>query len=168
MKSLLLIPLLFAASLFAVGPIEAKTLAYPGPDNASFLVDHPADWEVEPGEEVGDYVTLTGPTGVNLQLRTIPGDQSAMDDALAESFKFLEETFTNVEMLDPETTERDGLTMMTVAGKGVDAEGEKTGFILFYAALNDGNIAEIWFSVYAGDQQGIDAATKVLRSFRMP
>ncbi len=168
MKSLLFVPLLFAASLFASGPIEAKLLAYPGPDNASFVIEHPDDWEVTPGEEVGDYVTLTGPTGVNLQLRTIPGNESSMNDALAESFKFLEETFTNLEMLEPETTERGGLTQMTVAGKGVDSEGEKTGFMLFYVALNDGNIAEIWFSVYADDQQGFDAATKVLKSFRTP
>lgn len=168
MKSLLLVPFLFAAGLFAAGPIEAKLLAYPGPDNASFLIDHPDDWEVTPGEEVGDYVTLTGPTGVNLQLRTIPGSESSMKDALAESYKFLEETFTNVELLEPETTERGGLTMMTVAGKGVDAEGEKTGFVLYYVALNDGNIAEVWFSVYADDQPGFDAALKVLKSFRTP
>lgn len=168
MKSLLLIPLLFAASLFAVGPIEAKTLAYPGPDNASFIIDHPADWDIEAGAEVGDYVTLTGPTGVNLQLRTIPGDQSAMDDALAESFKFLEETFTNVEMKDPETLEHRGLTTMAVAGKGVDGEGQETGFVMWYIALNDGNIAEIWFSVFRDDKPGFDAAMKVLNSFRTP
>jgi hypothetical protein len=168
MKSVLLVPLMFAASLFAAGPIEAKLLAYPGPDNASFLIDHPDDWEIEPGEEVGDYVTLTGPSGVNLQLRTIPGDQSAMDDALAESFKFLEETFSNVEMSDPETIEHRGLTTMTVAGKGVDGDGQETGFVMYYIALNDGNIAEIWFSVLKGDKPGFDAALKVLNSFRTP
>jgi hypothetical protein len=168
MKSVLLVPLLFAASLFAAGPIEAKLLAYPGPDNASFLVDHPDDWEIAPGEEVGDYVTLTGPTGVNLQLRTIPGSETAMDDALAESFKFLEETFSNLEMKDPETIEHRGLTTMAVMGKGVDGEGEETGFVMYYIALNDGNIAEIWFSVYKSDKPGFDAAMKVLDSFRTP
>lgn len=168
MKSLLLVPLLFAASLFAAGPIEAKTLAYPGPDNASFLIDHPADWEVEPGAEVGDYVTLTGPTGVNLQLRTIPGSETAMDDALAESFKFLEETFSNVEMKDPETLDHRGLTTMAVAGKGVDGEGQETGFVMWYVALNDGNIAEIWFSVFRDDKPGFEAAMQVLNSLRTP
>jgi len=168
MKSVLGVPLLFVASLFAAGPAAAKTLAYPGPDNASFLIDHPANWDVEPGEEVGDYVTLTGPSGVNLQLRTIPGDQSAMDDALAESFKFLEETFSDLEMKDPETLDHRGLTTMAVAGKGVDSEGEETGFVMWYVALNDGNIAEIWFSVYRDDKPGFDAAMKVLNSFRTP
>lgn len=168
MKSSLLMSLLFAASLFAVSPLAAKTLAYPGPDNASFLVDHPANWDVEPGAEVGDYVTLTGPSGVNVQLRTIPGNESAMEDALAASFEFLQETFSDVEMQDPQTLEHRGLTTMAVSGAGVDSDGEAVGFVMYYIALNDGNIAEIWFSVMNGDESGFDAAMKVLDSFRTP
>jgi hypothetical protein len=113
-------------------------------------------------------VTLTGPTGVNVQLRTIPGSETAMNDALAESFKYLEETFSDVKLNDPETLEHRGLTTMAVSGKGVDGEGDEVGFVLYYIALNDGNIAEIWFSVFKGDKPGFDAAMKVLNSFRTP
>lgn len=168
MKSVLLVPLLFAASLFAAGPIEAKTLAYPGPDNASFLVDHPADWDVEPGEEVGDYVTLTGPTGVNVQLRTIPGTESAMQEAMADNATFLNETFSEVKLNDPESIEHRGLTTLAVSGGGIDGDGEVVAFVMYYFALNDGNIGEIWFSVMADDKPGFNAAMKVLESFRAP
>jgi len=168
MKSLLLASMLFAAGLFAAGPVAAKTLAYPGPDNASFLVDHPGNWEVTPGEEVGDYVTLTGPTGVNVQLRTIPGTESAMQEAIEANAEFLDETFSEVKLNEPENLEHRGLTTLAVSGGGIDGDGNAVGFVMYYIALEDGNIGEIWFSVMGDDKPGFDAAMKVLDSFRVP
>lgn len=168
MKARFLASLVFAAGLLVAVPVVAATLAYPGPDNASFLLDHPATWEVAPGEEVGDYVTLTGPTGVNLQLRTIPGTESAMGDAIADNATFLEETFSEVKLNDPQTIEHRGLTTMVVSGAGADSDGEVVAFVMYYIALNDGNIAEIWFSVMKDDKAGLAAAMKVLDSFRTP
>jgi hypothetical protein len=147
---------------------QAKSLAYPGPDNASFLIDHPADWTVEPGEEVGDYVTLTGPTGVVLQLRTIPGDESAIEEALEDNRKFISETFSNVKIGDAEELKQGKLSGFYASGAGLDEDKAAIGFSMAFFALDDGNIAEIWFSVHADDQAGADAAGKVLNSLRTP
>ena len=69
--------LLLSASLFTAGPAVSATLAYPEPDHASFLIDHPDDWTVEPGAEVGDYLNLSSPTGAVVQLRTIEGNEDS-------------------------------------------------------------------------------------------
>lgn len=166
MKSLFLAPLLLAANLFAATPAIAATLAYPGPDNASFMIDHPKDWEVVPGEEVGDYVTLNGPTGVVLQLRTIPGTDSAMEDAITASAEYLNDTFKDVKLDEPKQIDEKGLTALLVTGGGTDTEDQEVGFAMYYIALNDGNIAEIWYAVIKGDEKGHAAAVKILNSFR--
>ena len=166
MKSLFLAPLLLAVSLFAATPVIAKAVAYPGPDNARFMIDHPGNWEVVPGEEVGDYVTLNGPTGVVLQLRTIPGTDTAMEDAITASAEYLNETFQNVKLDEPKQIDEKGLTALLVTGAGVDNEDQEVGFAMYYIALNDGNIAEIWYAVIKGDKEGHDAAVKILNSFR--
>lgn len=160
--------LLLCACLFAASPLLAKTLAYPGPNNASFVIDHPADWEVEPGEEVGDYVTLTGPTGAVVQLRTMPGDEAAVKQAVQDSVDFIEESFSEVKMGEPETLEHRGMKTWMVGGKGKDEDGEPVVFLMYLIALSDGNIADIWYSVQVADQKGMDAAAKVLGSFREP
>jgi hypothetical protein len=160
--------LLLCASLFATSPLTAETLAYPGPDNASFLIDHPADWEVEPGEEVGDYVTLTGPTGAVVQLRTMPGDEEAVKQAVQDSMAFIEENFSNVKMGEQRSFEHLGMKTWMVGGKGDDADGEAVVFLMYLFALPDGNIADIWYSVQVADKEGMDEATQVLGSFRAP
>lgn len=166
MKSSFFAPFVLAVSLFAATPVIAETLAYPGPDNASFLIDHPKSWEVVPGEEVGDYVTLNGPTGVVLQLRTIPGTDSAMEEAITASAEYLKETFQKVKLDEPKQIDEKGLTALLVTGGGVDNEDQEVGFAMYYIALNDGNIAEIWYAVIKGDKKGHDAALKILNSFR--
>ena len=55
---------------------------------------------------------------------------------------------------------------MLVTGAGVDTEDQQVGFAMYYIALNDGNIAEIWYAVIKGDKEGHDAAVKILNSFR--
>lgn len=160
--------LLLSAVLFAASPLTAKTLAYPSADNASFVIDHPADWEVEPGEEVGDYVTLTGPTGAVVQLRTMPGDQEAVKQAIQDSVDFIEETFSQVKMGEPEALEHRGMKTWMVGGTGKDEDGEQVVFLMYLFALSDGNIADIWYSVLAADKEGMDAAAQVLGSFREP
>ena len=55
-----------------------------------------------------------------------------------------------------------------VGGAGADSDGEIVAFVTYYIALNDGKIAEIWFSVMKDDKPGLAAAMKVLDSFRTP
>ncbi len=83
-----LAPLALAAGLLAAGAAGAETLGYPSAQHASFLIDYPGDWEMTPGEGVGDYVTLIGPAGATLMLRTIPGTKESMEEAVKDTYTY--------------------------------------------------------------------------------
>lgn len=160
--------LAMTAGLLLGATAKAETLAYPSADNASFIIDHPSSWEMEPGEEVGDYVTLNAPSGAVLQLRTIPGTEKAMDQAVQENVDYLGETFSNVEMGEPQELKHGKLEGSVITGSGKDEDDQDVGFAIYFIALPDGKIAEIWYAVVKGDQEGHKAAVKILDSFRTP
>lgn len=166
MKALLFAASVCAMSFFAATPATAETLGYPGMENASFIIDYPDDWEMAPGESLGDYVSLTSPSGVTLQLRTVPATETAIDEAVAENVKFLEETFTNVQLGDAEEVESGGLSGSLVLGSGIDAEKQAILFAMYFIALPDGKMAEIWYAAFKGDTKGTAAASAILNSFR--
>ncbi len=168
MKSLLVAASLLCCSLTFSGSAQAETLAYPSTDKASFIVDYPDDWEMVPGENVGDYVSLTSPSGVSLQLRTIPGTEKAIDETVAENVKFLEETFTNVELGDAQDIEAGNLSGSLLKGSGTDSEKQAINFAIFLVALPDGTMADIWYAAFKGDNKGGQEAAAILNSFRTP
>ena len=160
--------LLMFASLLAASPAHAGVLGYPTTDHASFLVDIPDSWEVTPGENEGDFVDVNSPSGVYLAFRTIPGSESAMNDAIEDSIAYLEENYKNVEVGEPVDAKQAGLTGFYMDGSGKDADGSGVVFRMAWLALNDGKVGEIWFAAPADDKAGIAAASKALHSFRAP
>lgn len=167
-RTLALVPCLLLAGMVVSAPARAGVLGYPSTDHASFLVDIPDSWEVEPGEEVGDFVDVNSPSGVYLAFRTIAGSESAMQDAIEESVAYLEENYKNVTVGEPTDASQAGLTGFYMDGSGKDADGGGVVFRMAWLALKDGNIGEIWFAAPADDKAGIAAASKVLNSFRAP
>lgn len=168
MKKSVLLPLLLLAGLFAVGTLPAKTLGYPSMDNASFLVDLPNDWTVEPGESVGDYVHVNSESGVYLAFRTVEASETAMKDAIEASVAFLQENYKDVKVGDPVDAKQAGLDAFLMDGNGKDTDGNSVVFRMAWVALKDGNIGEVWFVAMADDPDGINAAGKALSSFRAP
>lgn len=168
MKAWLLALSMGTAGLCIALPAAADTLAYPDSEDASFLIDHPADWEVEPGEALGDYVTLNAPSGAVLQLRTLPGTESAVADAVSESTEYLNDTFSDVELGEPTEIKDGKIEGSMLLGRGLDEDEQEVGFAMYFLGLPDGRIAEIWYAVVKGDQEGHDAAVKILNSFRAP
>lgn len=168
MKRSILAAAVLAAGLAFAAPAIADTLAYPNRDDASFVLDYPSSWEVEPGEEVGDYVTLNAPSGAVLQLRTIPGTESAVADATEETVAYLGDTFDDVELGEPQEVKQGQVEGSLLVGSGVDGEGQNVSFAIYYIGLPDGNIADIWYAVVDGDKAGHDGAVKILNSFRAP
>lgn len=163
-----LAPLALAAGLLAAGAAGAETLGYPSAQHASFLIDYPAAWEMTPGEGPGDYVTLVGPTGVTLMLRTIPGTKASMEEAVKDSYTYLGENYTDLKLSDPSDSEQRGLTGFLATGSGKDSDGTLMVFGMAWYVVNAEEIGEIWFVASADDKAGIDAAGKVLDSFRAP
>ncbi len=167
-RNLALVPLLLLAGSLVAVQAGAGTLGYPSTDDASFLVDLPDGWEVEPGEEVGDFVHVNSDSGVYLAFRTIPGSESAMEDAIAETVAYLEENYKNVAVGDPTDARQAGLSGFYMDGTGKDEDGTGVVFRMAWLALEDGHIGEIWFAAPASDKSGIAAASKALNSFRAP
>ena len=149
-------------------PAHATVLGYPSTDDASFLVDVPDSWEIEPGAEVGDYVHVNSPSGVYLAFRTIPGSEDAMQQAIEESVAYLEENYGDVNVAEPVPAKQAGLEGFFMDGSGKDGDGKPVTFRMAWLALNDGHIGEIWFAAPANDKGGIAAAAKALNSFRAP
>lgn len=163
-----LMPLLLSfVALMAAPMAQAVVIGYPTTDDASFLVDVPDDWEVEPGEGEGDYVHVNSPDGVYLAFRTIPGSEDAMNDAIKESGAYLEENYKEVTLAEPVKTQQAGRNAFYIDGSGKDADGVDVTFRMAWIAL-DGAIGEIWFAAPLSDKAGIAAAGKALNSFRAP
>src|SRR5688572_13666876 len=120
----LLLLLLLAAFAFAAPGARAETFAYPTSADADFLVDVPDDWEVEPAEEAGGFVNISGPTGVLVSLRSVEADEYTTDDVIAEASEFLRENYTDVQLAP---VQRDANGMLILAGFGKN-EGDDVIF----------------------------------------
>ncbi len=162
-------PCLLSLFLVAASPAFSGVLGYPSTDHASFLVDIPDGWTIEPGEEEGDYVDVDSPDGVYLAFRTIEGSESAMQEAIEDSVAYLQENYRNVSVGEPVSTEQQGgLTAFYMDGTGKDEEGTAMTFRMAWIALEDGKIGEIWFAAPVDAKGDIAKAAKVLGSFRAP
>lgn len=144
-----------------------QTIYYPTQDNPAFSITAPDTWKLTPGESEGDYFDLDGPTGAVLSLRTIPGTEDDMKEAIQDSIKFLGENYTDVKIDDPKDHTMNGLKgFYTVgAGKG-KADGGPTVFGMAWYALKNGQIGEVWFAASANDKDGADQADKILDTLK--
>lgn len=160
--------LLLLASLTVSAPLLADTtMAYPSADNASFLIDYPDHWTMEPGESVGDYSTLTGPNGTTLWFRTVDGNKEALQQAMVDTGEWLKEHYTDIEVSDPTPAAQHGLSGFQATAAGTDEDGNRVGFALAWMDLKDGNIGEIAFATF-GDEAEVKQAGAILNSFRSP
>jgi hypothetical protein len=168
MKSHLLAGLLMAACALVSVSADAETYAYFEAKSPRFLIDRPADWQLEPATEDGAYVTLSGPTGVQIQLRTLEGSKTAVDEAAQDAIGFLKEHFSKPEIVDTASLEHRGMSMSITEAKGIDAEGHPKRIQMYFAQLDPDTLVEIWYAVRVDDRDGQLAAGEVIDSFRRP
>jgi hypothetical protein len=168
MKPHLLAGLLMAACALVSVRADAETYAYPGSKSPRFLIDRPSDWQVEPATEDGDYATLSGPTGVQIQVRTLEGSETAVGEAAQDAVGFLKEHFSKPEIVDTATLEHRGMSMSITEAKGIDAEGHPQRIQMYFAQLDPDTLVEIWYAVRLDDRDGQRAAGEVIDSFRRP
>jgi hypothetical protein len=168
MKLSFVASLLLAAGLTLAVSAHADTLAYPSPDAASFMVDYPSSWEMTPGEAEGDYLTLMSEGGTTLMLRTVPGSEEEVQQAVKDSIEYVQENYKNVALSEPADSEQRGLSGFFTAGTAKDAEIGNVKIGMAWYALNDGTIGEIWFVGPVDDAAGLKQAGSILESFRSP
>lgn len=168
MKFSFVASLLLAAGLTLTATAHADTLAYPSPDAASFMVDYPSSWEMTPGEAEGDYLTLISEGGTTLMLRTVPGSEEEVQEAVKSSIEYVQENYKNVALSEPADTEQHGLSGFFTAGTAKDAEIGDVKLGMAWYSLNDGTIGEIWFVGPVDDADGLKQAGGIINSFRSP
>jgi hypothetical protein len=155
---------LLLAAAFA-GSAGAGTIAYPTTQKPAFLVDVPDKWELEPADEPGGFFSVTGPTGVVLSFRTVPG--ADIDAAVEESMSFIQENYKKVNLEPAQDVTQAGLSGAYAKGTGIDKKaGTASVFAVAWFELKGKQIGEIWYAADANDKAGQAAAAKILDSFR--
>lgn len=168
MRFPLLASLLLATGLLTADLARADTLAYPTTEKTSFLIDYPSDWTLEQAESEGDYMTLTAPTQTILQFRTIEGTEETLKQAVVESYDYIKESYTKVELGEPKEVQQHGLRGLIAGGTGHEAEVGDVNFGVAWLELKDGTIGEIWYVAAVEDTEGRAAAVDIMNSFRAP
>ena len=168
MKPHLLAGLLLAFCALAPARADASTYAYADATSPRFLLDSPVDWQAEPAKEDGDYVTLSDPTGVQIQMRTLAGTKESVDRAAQDAIGFLKVHFAQPEIVDAAVMEHRGMSVSVTEAKGIDAEGHPKRIQMYFAHLDPETLVEIWFAVRVDDRDGQLAAGEVIDSFRKP
>lgn len=146
---------------------ESQLIAYPTADAAKFIIEIPGDWELEPGENEGDFFHVKGPTGATFAFRTIEGSEDSLAEAIKESLTEINERFTDVQMGDAQDWTPGGLTGFYATGTGKDSEGPVTIGVA-WADLKNGEIAEVWFVGDSNDQSGLKIAENIANSLKAP
>lgn len=154
----------------AITRAETKTLYYPSQEEALFSIDAPSDWKVTTIDEVGDFGTLESPNGSVLQFRAQKFDSNdeakkEVDAIMDDTAKFLEKEFKEVKLNDPSELQGE-LTGMQLTGKAKDKDGEESEILSATIVLGPTTVAEIWGAVTADDKDEMDAANKILGSFK--
>ena len=147
--------------------IAGTKLYYPNQKNADFSLEVPSDWEIEPAEEEGGFVSVTGPTGIQLSFRTIEASKDEIDAAIEQSFEWLHDNYDDVKMDDPTDAVENGLEGFSTAGVARDkSDGHKVVIVMEWLALKESHLAEVWFIVDANDKAGLNAGGKVMKTLR--
>jgi hypothetical protein len=169
MKKTALLPLLLLlAGLLNVSAAHAAVLAYPTPDNASFLIDVPDDWAVEAAGSRGDYAHVNSDSGVYLAVRTIEASEFDPKAAAEDAFGYLQENYKDVQLGDGKETQQAGMSTYLVSGTGKESDGTLVVFGMAWVRLKDGTVGEVWFAAPLADEDGISKSRTVLGSFRAP
>ncbi len=157
---------ILAASLALTSLASADTtIAYPSAEKPVFTITAPDDWEFEAGSEENPYCTLTKGDTI-LYFKTVEGTEEKLDEAIEETYAYVEETYPKAKMPEAKETKIDGKHALSAAGSGKDEEGVLTQFGFAWIFVGKGHIAELWFESAESDEKVTAEAAKILKSFK--
>ena len=147
---------------------ESVTIAYPSADEPSFLVKAPEDWEFEAADEEGDYFSISGPSGATLYFRTVEASEDGLEDAIEETFEYVQGEYSNVDIDDPTEETLNGMEGFSAVGTGTDEDDDSYVFAFGWYVLDDEELVEVWYEALADDEEGANEAAKILKSLGTP
>ena len=154
--------LLITAAVANAAPV---TLYYPEQRGADFSIVVPGDWELEQAEEEGGFFTVTGPSGVQLSFRTIETDDDEIDAAIKQSVEWVFENYSDVDLDDPEDIVQNGMEGFNMTGTAKNGR-QPVVIVMAWLALKRSHLAEVIIVVDKGDQAGLNAAERVIKTLR--
>jgi hypothetical protein len=176
-------PVVLLAIAFAVslGNVSADTIVYPDQTNPEFTIKAPDDWKLLPAKEDGGYMVLESESGATLWFRSIQIDTqntgaeitaeeaaATLEKSFSEGNKWLEETYSNVTMEEPQTGEIDGMPAYQAKGTGVEKDGgSKAQFIAAWVRMDSDTFGEIWYVGLTDDAKSYDASFDIVKSFKI-
>lgn len=155
-------------SLFVIAPVMADTAGYPTEDNPTFLFDYPGDWELKRGQDDTDFLTLSGPAGVLVQLRSIPDNQSERREAAASTVSYLKENYSELELVGEAEFGSPGPAGSMIVGSGLDSDKVPVVVAAYFLPLPSGDLVYMSLVASRDDKVGKDAAGALMNSIRAP
>jgi hypothetical protein len=141
------------------------TVSYPSKENPVFTVEAPDDWEFEAGDKDDPYCTLTKGDTV-LYFRTVEGTEEKLGEAIEETYEYVKETYPKAKLPKPKELKIDGKDALVASGSGKDEDGVATTFGFAWIFVSGDHIAEVWFEAADSDKENVEAANKILNSFK--
>jgi hypothetical protein len=165
MKPPSLLTILVAGFAFTSLAAAENIITYPNAETPAFTITAPDDWEFEAGTEDDPYCTLTKGDTV-LYFKTVEGTEEKLDEAIEETYEYVQETYPKAELPTPKETKIDGKPALAAAGSGKDKDGVASHFGFAWVFIGKGKIAEIWFEAADSDEKIADEVAKILKSFK--
>jgi len=148
------------------------TLYYPEQQGAVFSVIAPDDWTVTKADQVGDFVSLESVNGSILQFRerafsTEDQGTKEVDSIVASTLDFIDNSYTDINLSDPDNITVDGQPGFAFTGDGKDKDGSAVKFLSATIVLDTARVVEIWAAVYGEGNNDGDTASTVLDSLKL-
>lgn len=128
----------------------------------------PATGELTPAEEPDGFFHLEGPTGALFSFRTIEGTNESLKAAIEESIEEINKQFDDVKLGDAEDWTSNKLSGFYATGEGKDKDGKSVRIGMGWCALTDGKIVDLWFVTDLSDAKGMDQASEIANSLKVP
>jgi ABC-type sugar transport system substrate-binding protein len=159
----------FALSVGVVSVAQAGStkVFFPTKEKPAFSLVVPDGWDLQPAEEQGGFMSVIGPSGIMLSMRTVSAKGDELKDAEEESVQWVKDNYNEVTMVqEPKETKEAGhdAILLTLSGKD-KSDGHKVAIVMELVVLNANTVADIQAFIDAGDKEGVDGIGKIMDTF---
>jgi hypothetical protein len=162
MKKLVVLFLLSVTLFGCRGPAQTTTVQCPAKGPGLFTVAAPPGWKVTSAVSDDDYITLENSDGAAMYLRVMPDSREL---SLVENKEYLNETYTSVQLTEPEDIQINGLAASIRRGSGKSKEdSSEVVFAMSWIKLPGGKEAEVWFEAPKENTNTLQQLEEIQRS----
>lgn len=149
---------------------DSTTVYYPNPAHPTLSIVVPEGWKTQTLEKRGDFVTVVGPTGMSLSMRSYSDKDGGLEAAKKESIAWLSTHYTDVAAPSPASAvSQAGFKGMAMGLTAKEKQGGRNVVIVSeLLELPNSAIADIQIVIVPGnaeDSATIDAIMTTLKTY---